>query len=79
MSIFNCITDLTHWFSHNSIYLNMTKTDQFNSIDTIIFTTPSSPLLITHYFLLFLPTSQSITIVGFTISLTYTNLHTLII
>ena len=31
MSMFNCITDLTEWFSHNSLSLNMTKTD------TIIF------------------------------------------
>ena len=56
MSMFNCITDLTEWFSHNSLSLNMTKTD------TIIFSRPSSPLSITHPFLLYLPTSESITI-----------------
>ena len=38
MSMFNCITDLTEWFSHNSLSLNMTKTV------TIIFSRPSSPL-----------------------------------
>ena len=26
MSMFNCITDITHLFSHNSISLNMTNT-----------------------------------------------------
>ena len=62
MSMFNCITDLTEWFSHNSISLNMTKTD------IIIFARPCSPLSITHHFLLSLPTSESITILSFTIS-----------
>ena len=51
MAMFNCITDITEWFSHNSLSLNMTKTD------TIIFFKPSSPLSITHPFLLSLPTS----------------------
>ena len=27
LSIFNCLTELTDWFSHNSLSLNMTKTD----------------------------------------------------
>ena len=40
----------------------MTKTDN------IIFSRPSSPLSITHHFLLSLPTSESITIFGFTIT-----------
>ena len=62
ISMFNCITDLTHWFSHNSNSLNMTKTS------TIIFSRHSYPLSITHMFLLSLPTSQSITILGFTIT-----------
>ena len=62
MSMFNCITDLTHWFSINSISLNMTKTN------TIIFSKPRSPLSITHPFLLSLLTSQSITTLGFTIT-----------
>ena len=30
ISMFNCITDLTYWFSHNSISLNMTKTNRIN-------------------------------------------------
>ena len=51
MSMFNCITDLNEWFSHNSLSLNMTKTD------TIIFSRSSSPVSITHPFLLYLPTS----------------------
>ena len=46
MSMFNCITDLTEWFSHNSLSLNMTKTY------IIIFSRHSSPLSITHPFLL---------------------------
>ena len=62
MSMFNCITDFTEWFSHNSFSLNMTKTD------TIIFSRPSSPLSITHPFLLYFPTSVSITTLGFTIT-----------
>ena len=62
MSMFNCITDLTEKFSHNSISLNMTKTD------TIIFSRPSSPISITHPFLLSLPTSESITTLGFTLT-----------
>ena len=36
ISMFNSITDITEWFSHNSISLNMTKTDN------IIFSRPSS-------------------------------------
>ena len=55
MSIFNYITDLTEWFYHNYLSLNMTKTD------TIIFSRPSSPLSITHPCLLSIPTSESIT------------------
>ena len=62
MSMFKCITDLTEWFSHNSLSLNMTKTD------TIIFSRPSSPLSITHPFLLSLTTSESITTLGFTLT-----------
>ena len=62
MSMFNCITDLTEWFSHNSLSLNMTKTD------TIIFSIPSFPLSITHPFLLSLPTSESITTLDFTLT-----------
>ena len=60
--MFNCITDLTEWFSHNYISLNMTITD------TIIFCRPSSSLSIIHHFLLYLPPSQSIIILGFTIT-----------
>ena len=30
ISMFNFITDLTYWFSHNSISLNMTKTNRIN-------------------------------------------------
>ena len=60
--MFNCITDLTEWFSHNSISLDITKTD------TIIFSRPISTLSITHPFLLYLPTSESITTLGFTIT-----------
>ena len=62
LSIFNCLTELTDWFSHNSLSLNMTKTD------TIIISRPTYPLIITHPFLLALPTSQSITTLGFTIN-----------
>ena len=62
MSMFNYITDLTEWFSYNSLSLNMTKTD------TIILLRPSSPLSITHPFLLSLPTSESITTLGFTLT-----------
>ena len=62
MSIFKCITYLTKWFFHNSLSLNITTTD------TIIFTRPSSPLSITHPFLLSLPTSESITTLGFTLT-----------
>ena len=62
ISMFNCITDLTEWFSLNSLSLNMTKTD------TIIFLRPSSPLSITHPFLPSLPTSESITTLGFTLT-----------
>ena len=62
MYMFNCITDLTEWFSHNSLYLIMTKTD------TIISSRPNSPLLITHHLLLSLPTSESITTLGFTLT-----------
>ena len=62
MSMFNCITDLTEWFFHNSISFYMT------TIDTIIFSRPSYPLSITHPFLLSLPTSQSITTLGFIIT-----------
>ena len=62
MSMFNCITDITEWFSHNSLTLNMTKTD------TIILSRPGSPLSITHPFLLSLSTSESITTLGFTLT-----------
>ena len=60
--MFNCITDLTEWFSHNSLSLNITKTD------TIIFSRPIYTLSMTHPFLLYLPTSESITTLGFTIT-----------
>ena len=62
MSMFNCITDFTEWLSHNSLFLNTTTTD------TIIFSRPSSPLSITRPFLLSVPTYQSITTLGFTIT-----------
>ena len=62
LSIFNCLTELTDWFSHNSLSHNMTKTD------TIILSRPTYPLIITHHFLLSLPISQSITTLGFTIN-----------
>ena len=64
MYMFNCITDLTEWSSHNSLFLIMTKTD------TIIFSRPSSPLSINHPFLLSLPISESITTLGFNLTLT---------
>ena len=38
------------------------------NIDNIIFSIPSYPLSITHLFLLYIPTSQSITTIGFTIT-----------
>ena len=60
--MFNCITYLTEWFSHNFLSLNMTKTY------TIIFSRPSSPLYITYPFLLYLQTYESITTIGFTIT-----------
>ena len=47
---------------HNSLSLNMTKTD------TIIFSRPSSPLSITHPCLLSLPTSESTTTLCFTLT-----------
>ena len=59
--MFNCITDLTEWLSHNSLSLNMTKTD------TIIFSRASSPLSITHPFLLYIQT-EYITTLGFTLT-----------
>ena len=62
ISMFNFITDLTEWFSHNFLSLNMTRTDN------IIFLRPSSPLSITHPLLLSLPTSEYITTLGFTIT-----------
>ena len=61
MTMFNCITDLTEWFSHNLLSLQMTKTG------TIIFSRPSHRLSTTHHFLLSLPTSKSISTLGFTI------------
>ena len=61
ISMFNCTTDLTEWFSHNSLSLYMTKTD------TIIFSRPSSPLPIYHLFILYIPTSKTMTTLGFTI------------
>ena len=60
LSIYNCITELTKWFSNNSLSLNISKTY------TIILFRPSSPLNITHPFLLSLPTSQSVTTLGIT-------------
>ena len=60
LSIYNCITELTKWFANNSLSLNISKTD------TIILSHPSSPLNITHPFLLSLPTSQSVTTLGIT-------------
>ena len=64
MYMFNCFTDLTEWFSHNSLSLslNMTKND------TIIFARPSYPLSITHPFLLSLPIYESINTLCFTIT-----------
>ena len=62
LSIFNCLKELTDWFSHNSLSLNMTKTD------TIILSRPTYPLTTTHPFLLSIPTTQSITTLGFTIN-----------
>ena len=62
ITMFNCITDLTEWFSHNYLSLNMTKTN------TKIFSRPSSPLSITQPFLLSLPTSESITTLNFTLT-----------
>ena len=44
--LFNCITDLTEWFSHDSLSITMTKTD------TIIFSRPGYLLSIIHPFLL---------------------------
>ena len=67
--MFNCITYLTEWFYNNSLSLNITKTD------TIIFSRPSSPLSITHPFLLSLPTYQSISIFGFITTSTYYSPH----
>ena len=62
-------TPLLHLYTplYTSIYLysltlNMTKTD------TIIISRPTYPLIITHPFLLSLPTSQSIITLGFTIN-----------
>ena len=52
--MFNYITDIIEWFSPYSIFLNMTKTN------TIIFSRPSSPLSITHPFLLYLQTSHRV-------------------
>ena len=46
----------------NSHSLNM------NTTYIIIFSRPRSPLSITHPFLLYLPTSESITILGFTLT-----------
>ena len=60
LSIYNCITELTKWFANNSLSINISKTD------TIILSRPSSPLNITHTFLLSLPTSQSVTTLGIT-------------
>ena len=62
--MFNCLTYLIDWFSHNFLSLNMTKTD------TIIISRPTYPLITNHPFLLALPTSQSIKTLGFT-----TNFH----
>ena len=53
--MFNCITDLTNWFSHNSISYNMTKTILSYSQDTVllyqslIFSTISSNFSIYNY------------------------------
>ena len=58
--IYNCINELTKWFANNSLLLNIFKTY------TIILSRPSSPLNITHPFLLSLPTSQSVTTLGIT-------------
>ena len=48
LSIFNCLTDLTDWFSHNSLSLNMTKTDH-NSLQTYL--PPNHHLPLYHPFL----------------------------
>ena len=70
LSIYNCITESTKWFANNSLSLNISK------IYTIILSRtrlkprpigrPSSPLNITHPFLLSLPISQSVTTLGIT-------------
>ena len=62
MYMFNCITDLTELFFHNSLSLNMTKTD------TIILSRPSYPISITHPFLLSLQTSEFITTLDFIVT-----------
>ena len=62
MYMFNFNTDITGWFSHNSLYLIMTKTGN------IIFSRSSYHLSITHSFLLSIPTSKSITNIGFIIT-----------
>ena len=64
--IYNCITELTKWFANNSLSLNI------SNIDNNILSHPSSPLNITHPFLLSHPTSQSVTTLGITID-TYFN------
>ena len=61
MSMFNYITDLTEWFSHNSLSLNITKTD------TITLPRPNS-ISINHHFLLSILTSQSLITLDFTIT-----------
>ena len=60
--MFNCTTDIIEWYSRNSISLNITKTNN------IIFSRPSFPLSIAYYVLLYLPSSQSITTLDFTIN-----------
>ena len=60
--IVNCINDLISWYSCNSLSLNITKTDR------IIFSRFISSNTLTHLFLISLPISKTITIIGFNIT-----------
>ena len=65
MYMFYCITDLTELFSRNSLSLNMTKTVTSYFLDPVIL---YQSLIIFYYFHNSLPTSQSITTLGFIIT-----------
>ena len=56
-SIYNCVTKLTKWFANNSLSLNISKTGTISSQFCFKYNT---------YFLLSLPTSQSVTTLGIT-------------